>query len=64
VYVSEKIEFAAESVLKLAKDYEGVIEFVRGERPGIRLKKKSFNDSTVNYLNSFLRDLPKYAVIK
>lgn len=64
VYVSEKMEFVAESVLKLAKDYEGTIEFVRGERPGIKLKKSTFKENNVNYLRSFLRNLPKYAVIR
>jgi len=64
VYVSEKIEFSPESVLKLAKDYEGVIEFVRGERPGIKFNKRNFKTGTINYLHSFLLNFTKYAVIK
>ena len=64
VYVSEKIEFTPESVLKMAKDYEGVIEFVRGERPGIKLKKRSFKSGEVGFLREFLGNLTAYAVIR
>jgi len=64
VYISEKIEFEPESVLRLAKDYEGVIEFVRGERPGIKLKKQNFKAGTIAYLKDFLNGFSSYAKIK
>jgi transcription-repair coupling factor (superfamily II helicase) len=64
LYLSEKIEFDPESVLRLAKDYEGEIEFLRGDCPAIRIKKEAYKTSLFAYLYRFLGNFLKYAVIK
>ena len=64
LYLSEKIDFDPRSVLQFAKAYEGEIEFLRGDRPGIRIKKEAYKIDLFEYLRRFLGSFLKYAVIK
>ena len=64
LYLSEKIEFEPEAVLRLAKDREGELEFIRGERPAIRLKKEAYGSGLFSYLKRFLMNFNRYCNVK
>ena len=60
LFFSPRIEFSAEDIVTFAKDYEGVVEFMRGEHAGVRLKKSALTEGAVPFLNRFLSDLKRY----
>lgn len=57
LYFSERQSFTPEKILKLANDYSGILEFIRSETPGIKLKKTLIPSPLFQFLKSFLANL-------
>jgi transcription-repair coupling factor (superfamily II helicase) len=65
------IEFMPDKILALANDYAGVLEFLRGDEPGVRLRKecivppgKESAGPVIACIREFLSRLGKYAIIQ
>jgi transcription-repair coupling factor (superfamily II helicase) len=63
IHFSEHIAFDPGKVLALARDFAGVLEFMRGGTSGVRLKKSAMPRPFFGYLKEFLMKLGQYAII-
>lgn len=63
LYFADTLQFAPDRILAMAADHAGVLEFIRGAEPGVRLKKTGMNEPLIAYLRGFLARLDKYAIM-
>jgi transcription-repair coupling factor (superfamily II helicase) len=60
LYFDEEANLTPQSILKLAQDYENVMEFIRGEVKGMRFVKDLIKIPAIAYLKEFLSNLKNY----
>lgn len=63
IYFSEKMSFTAEKIAALAGDFSDIMEFIRGEQPGVRLLKNKAGKDSFEYIKNFLIKLKEYVII-
>jgi len=62
IYFGAGLTFTPENILALAGDYAGLLEFVRGEEPGVRFNKANITGPVVAAVKEFVNRLDKYAI--
>jgi len=58
------MEFRPDGITALAADFADVLEFMRGENAGVKLKKSGMPLPPFDYLKNFLLKLKEYVIIK
>ncbi|MBN1822736.1 MAG: transcription-repair coupling factor [Endomicrobiales bacterium] len=60
LFFPKDICFTQDSILALARDFSGLIEFIRGEAYGIKLKKSGMDCSPPLFVGEFIKKLAEY----
>lgn len=63
VYFSDKVSVTAERIGALASDFSDILEFMRGEQQGVRLRKDNLPNESLFFLKEFLLKLREYVII-
>jgi transcription-repair coupling factor (superfamily II helicase) len=63
VYFSRFIKISPENIIKLADDYANSLEFMRGEKSGVKFKKSALGIEAFRFVKEFLLKISKYAII-
>ncbi len=63
VYLSNFITLDPENIVKLGRDYSRCIEYLRGDKAGVRFKKDALGAPLFQFMKEFLLKISKYAII-
>jgi hypothetical protein len=47
----------------MAQDYSNCLEYLRGDKPGVKLNKTKLGSPVFQFMKEFLLKIPKYAII-